>query len=477
MNSKFRLFSLASAAAASLLLVLSPTVTAQVSYQLQANTTSPAVKPTSSETGKEQNPAPAETQILSFDDAVKSALGGSYATLSAEERINEARGKAYEAKTSFLPQVGGIVSEKTQTLNLAAMGFASGVFPGSLPLLLGPFNTFDARAKLVQSIFDWKAIQQYKAGQAGVALAQIDEQLARQQVITRTAIAYLNSISAEKAVDAERANMELAASLLKLAQDRREAGFATGIDVTRAEIRLAESRLRLSQSETTSHQAQMDLLRAAALPLSRSVKLIDTLRFSPEPLPPAAELITEAQRDRLEIKMAEEQVRITGYQLSASKAERLPKVEFVGDYGESGNTPWTKSIPTRTAGVNVTIPIFGGRADAHISQSRSQQQQALLKLQDVRAQVEEDIRLSLQHLITADEQVRVARQALTLSQRELEMARDRFTAGVADNLEVINAQTNLTIAREREVAALAQYNAARINVAAARGKVESFHWQ
>lgn len=462
------------------------TIVGQVAEKLPA-TLSPSVARTASEQTNSRQQGEAKTitnqpnpnaTALSFQQAIQTALENNFNSRLAQERIKEARGRAVQARAELLPDLSGAVSQRSETVNLAAMGFQSGLFPGSLPLLIGPFNNFDARARLVQSLFNWQAIQQYRAGQTGINLARVEEQMTRQQVVTQAALAYLNTISADRALEAARANLDLAQSLFKLAQDRRDAGVATGIDVTRAEIRTAEERLRLTQTQTNAQQARTTLLRALGIPLSTSLTLTDTLQFLPEALPTTEQVVTEAQRDRPEIRVAEEQLKLSGYNLSATRAERLPTVDFVGDYGESGNTPWLNSVPTRTAGVRVSIPIFnGGRTQGRITEARSQQQQAVLRLQDTRTQVEEDVRLAIQTITTATEQVRVAQQALQLAQREVEMARDRFTAGVADNLEVINAQTSLANAREAEVTALAQYNAARINLAAARGRVDAFRWQ
>ena len=94
----------------------------------------------------------------------------------------------------------------------------------------------------------------------------------------------------------------------------------------------------------------------------------------------------------------------------------------------------------------------------------------------VRGQVEEDVRLAFSALRTTAEQVTAAQQSVVLAQRELEMARDRFRAGVGDNVEVVAAQSALSNARSAEVSALAQYNAARLNLAAALGRAEAFRW-
>jgi outer membrane protein TolC len=94
----------------------------------------------------------------------------------------------------------------------------------------------------------------------------------------------------------------------------------------------------------------------------------------------------------------------------------------------------------------------------------------------VRGQVEEDVRLAFSALRTTSEQVAAAQQSVVLAERELEMARDRFRAGVGDNVEVVTAQAALSDARSAEVTALAQYNAARLNLAAALGRAERFRW-
>ncbi|HEU5130800.1 MAG TPA: TolC family protein, partial [Pyrinomonadaceae bacterium] len=157
--------------------------------------------------------------------------------------------------------------------------------------------------------------------------------------------------------------------------------------------------------------------------------------------------------------------------------EHLPSLEIVGDYGASGITPERFDLLTRRVAVQLNVPIFnGGLTQGRVTAAASRQRQTELSLANVRGQVEEDVRLALTTLRTAAVQVRAADETVTLAQRELEMARDRFRAGVADNLEVITAQTSLANARVLQVTALAQHNAARLNLAAALGRAESFKW-
>jgi outer membrane protein TolC len=414
---------------------------------------------------------------LSFEDAVRLAIDNNLATLRAHEQRNEARGEKQQSLAPLLPNISGVTYQADLTENLVALGFQPGTIPGFNSTFLGPFRNFDARLLMSQKVFDLSAIRNYQAGRAGVRVAELREALAREQVASRTGLTYLEALRAERAVVAAQANVELAQALLKLAQDQRSAGVATGVDVTRAQTRLAEQQVGLAEAQTASEQARLNLQRVVGLPLGSALLLTDQLRFVEEPLPSVETAVAQAAHDRREIQVAEEENRVSQLDLKAARAEYLPSLEVVGDYGASGITPDRFDLPTRRVAIQLNVPIFnGGLTQGKVTAAASRQRQAELELSNIRGQVEEDVRLALTTLNTAAMQVRAADESVTLAQRELEMARDRFKAGVGDNLEVITAQTSLANARVSQVTALAQHNAARLNLAAALGRAETFRW-
>lgn len=414
---------------------------------------------------------------LGLEQAIQIAIENNLATLLAGERVREAEGLRAESRAGLLPNVSGTAYQANVTQNLAALGFQPGTFPGITNTFIGPFNNFDARARLVQSIFNLEAIRNYRAGKAGVRVAELRQGLAREQVATFTALTYLEALRSGRDVEAARADLELAETLVQLARDQHTAGVATGVDVTRAETRLAQSRVRLSQAQTSSEQAVLNLQRVVGLPLGSTLTLTDLLRFTKDPLPSIETAVQEAGQTRPEVRIAEAQTNLAGLERRAAQAELLPSVDFVGDYGVSGITPTNTALPTRRAAVQLNVPVFnGGLTRGRIEAASSRERQAELELGSVRGQVEEDVRLAFSALRTTSEQVTAAQQSVTLAQRELEMARDRFRAGVGDNVEVVAAQAALSNARSAEVSALAQYNAARLNLAAALGRAEAFRW-
>jgi len=414
---------------------------------------------------------------MSLADAIRIAIDNNLATLVAQEHRKAANGFVQQARSALLPNISGNAYQANLTQNLAALGFQPSTFPGITQTFIGPFNNFDARARLVQNILDFSAIRNYQSSRQGVRIADFQLQLAREQVSEATALTYLEVLRTDREVSAAQADVDLASALLKLAQDQRNAGVATGVDVTRAETRLAQERVGLAQAQTLVERARLNFQRVIGVPQDSPLVLTDPLAFTPESLPQPDTAIADALSHRAEVLISEAQVDRASLERKAVRDELLPSLQFIGDYGVSGITPTDTALPTRRVAVQVNVPIFsGGLTQGRLSVATSREHQAQLQLGSVKGQVEEDVRLAISGLRTTVERVKAAEEAFRLAQRELEMARDRFRAGVGDNLEVINAQTSLANARAAQVEALAVYNTARLNLAASLGRAETFRW-
>jgi outer membrane protein len=148
-------------------------------------------------------------------------------------------------------------------------------------------------------------------------------------------------------------------------------------------------------------------------------------------------------------------------------------VQAFGDYGDIG-TGMNNALPTRTYGISVRVPVFdGGKRDARRAESASQFRSEKVCTNDLKEQVELDVRLALDELKSAEDEVKVAKEGLELSDNELTQARRRYEGGVTNSLEVTDAQTRLERARDNQTVALYSYNLARIDLAQALGKVRS----
>jgi outer membrane protein TolC len=393
----------------------------------------------------------------------------------AGEAVKQAQARSVQARAALLPGVDAVVSEASQTRNLAALGIGqSFIFPipgFHFPTFVGPYNLFDARVSGTQSVFDFSAIRRYQASKSGVKAARANETGTADQIAAQVAKAYVAALRAQADLDTAQANVDLSKALLKQAEDLKAAGTGTGIEVTRVRVQLSNDGQRLLVATDSRRRAYLQLLRAVGLRLDTRVELTDKLQYFPTDPPTLEQAKAEALKSRADLAAQQERednARLSG---SAVKMERLPSVAAFGDYGSNG-TGISSNVPTRTYGIWLRVPIFdGGRRDARRSEADSQYRQERVRTSDLKEQVELDVRLALDTLSSAEQQVNVSEEGFTLAENELAQARRRYEAGVASGLEVTDAQTRLARARDNHVEALFNYNQARIDLGQAMGVV------
>jgi outer membrane protein len=292
-------------------------------------------------------------------------------------------------------------------------------------------------------------------------------------VTAQVARAYLAAVRADADVEAAQANIALAQAVVKQAEDQKAAGTGTGIEITRARVQLANDRQRLLQAQNASRATHLRLLRAIGMRLDIDVQLTDKLEYVPVDAVTLQQARDKAMQERSDYKAQREREDAARLSASGTKLERLPSVQAFGDYGSIGAGP-DNALPTRTYGVSLRVPVFdGGRRDARRAESASQYRQEKTRTNDLKEQIELDVRLALDELRSAEEQVTVAKEGLELAGNELAQARRRYEAGVAGSLEITDAQTRLERARDNQIAALYQYNVAHIDMAQAMGNVRS----
>jgi outer membrane protein TolC len=415
---------------------------------------------------------------LSLKRAVQIAISpeGNAQIQISSEALKQAEARSAQARAALLPDISSSLGYRSQTLNLKANGlrFDIPTLPGfsfEFPSLVGPFTVMDARVTGSQSIFDFSSIRRLQSSHSGISAARSDKESAEENIAAQVARAYLAAIRADADMEAVQSNVTLSQAVMKQAQNQKGAGTGTGIEITRARVQLANDQQRLLVAENARRSTHLQLLRAMNMPLNIELDLTDKLGYIPEDavtLDRAREL---ALAERPDFKAQKEREESTRLSASATKFERLPSLSVFGDYGAIGSG-FDNALPTRVVGLTLKVPIFdGGRRDARRVESASQYRAERVRTKDLKDQIELDVRLALDALRSADDQVKVAREGLQLSENELAQAQRRYEAGVAYGLEVTDAQTRLERARDNQTQALYNYNLARIDLDQAMGHV------
>src|SRR6185369_5377152 len=154
------------------------------------------------------------------------------------QAVRQARGQTKIARSALLPNLNASLSETVQQTNLQALGVHFDLpIPGfSPPTIVGPFNYFDLRASLSQTVFDLTARNNYRATKELVRANELSVEDARDLIVLAVGGTYLQVIAARSRIDAARAQLATAEALFKQTSEQRAAGVVAQTDLNRSQI-------------------------------------------------------------------------------------------------------------------------------------------------------------------------------------------------------------------------------------------------
>jgi outer membrane protein TolC len=411
-------------------------------------------------------PASDEVLRLTLRDAITRALRYNLATIEGGENARIARGQRLVALSRLLPQVSAGVSENVDQLSLATFGLQN--LPG-IPNIVGPFGYTSVDASASQTIFSFESIKRFQEARTAEQAAQLSYQDILDAVTLTVGSAYLQIIEADSRIQAQEAQVRNARALYDQALDEVQAGTAPRIEATRTAVQLHTEQYNLSVARNNFEIARLALGRAIGLPLGQQFELADQLPYSELNPPSVEDALTIAYKSRSDFRAALDSEKSAAQTLSAARGERYPVVAVNGDYGDIGPT-LGHSHGDFTFQAAVRVPIFtGGRIKGEITQAEAQLRQRKSEADNVRGQIDYDVRTAFLNLNAAKEQVAVAKQNVDLANESLARSKDRFTSGVTDSVEVVQAEQALASANDQYITSLYNHNFSKLSLARALG--------
>ena len=402
---------------------------------------------------------------LTLDDAIQRGFRNNLGIILQGSAVQNAGGLRLQQLQALLPTVTGSATYTVQQVSLAAYGLS---FPG-IPQIIGPFQVFDFRAYLSQSLLNINSIQTYLSAKHNFQGAKLSAEDARNLVVLTVGNAYLLCIADASRIEAEQAVKANAKVSLDQATANHEAGTSPKLDVLRAQVDFQNADQQLIQAQNQLEKDKLSLARAIGLPLDQKFHVADAAPYSAAtPITPE-QAFADALASRKDLAGAAERVKGAESQKAAAKAEYYPSVNVSGDFGDLGTTIG-HSHGTYTATGEVSAPILQiakTRGDIAVADAGLQQQKA--RYSDQVQQVNADIRDALLDIEAAAKLVEATKSNVDLANEALSEAQQRFRAGVADNLEVSDAQAQTQQANDQYISALYQHNVAKLSLARAAG--------
>ena len=409
---------------------------------------------------------------LTLRDAVGMALKQNPQVILANLAVAQSEQETRVARSGLLPQVKGNVEESVHRLNIETV-LGQG-FPG-FTQHVGPFWVFQAGVGFNAPVFDLTLWRRYRESQAGVDTSRAEQTTAREQSVLLVVSQYLGSQRAAADVEAAQSRVDLAQAVYDQSADLQKNGAGTGIDTLRANVQLQNEKQRLIVARTELETSLYGLARLLNVDPHRKIELADQVSFFETPPVAAAETLESAWAARPELKQILSAERRAELELKTAGDVRLPKVSASGFWVQQGLTP-SSVIPVYQYQFDVDFPVFtGGRIQAQRAQADLAIRQLKQQEQDLRNRVALEVKTAIARLDSARNEVNVAKLGVDLAHQEVEQARDRFQAGVANNLEVITAQNELARANDNQIGALYRYNQARADLAHAAGQMEALY--
>ena len=411
--------------------------------------------------------ATAEPLKLTLLDAIKRALDHNLGVLLSDDAKGRAAGARWTALGALLPDVVGRVTATRQLIDLEAYGFP---LPAGIPAIVGPFNLLDVRAYGSMPVFDLHALNDLRAERHNVAAAAHTYKGARELVVLVSANAYLQTLAASARADSARAQLQTAQALFNQATDLRQNGLAAGIEVLRAQVELDQERQRVTATQNDFEKAKLQLARIIGLPLGQGFTVESGLPDVPIPDVTLESALEQAYRLRPDYLAAIERVKAAEATRAAAVGDMSPSVHINADYGELVAS--TSSHITFAVVGAVNVPIFQGGKRGKLMETDADLRSRRSELDDLKASIYYDVKTSFMDLQATGEQLQVATRGRDVAQATLTQSRDRFAAGVANNVEVVQAQEAVSRANEQYIDALYLYNVNKALLARNLGDAE-----
>jgi outer membrane protein TolC len=410
--------------------------------------------------------------VLTLREAIHRAVEHNLTILGLTHAVSQERGQQRVARSRLLPNITGEFSALEQRLNLAAVGVQIEIpIPGvEVARVVGPFNVLDWRARLSQSLVNVTALQSHRASGEAVRASELSLRDARDLITLAVGRTYLETLAGRARVEATRTEVDTATALHERAVQQQAAGLATPLDVNRAHVQALTARQRLASLEGGFAKQKIDLVRMTGLPPTDQFDLDDAMPYAAAPPVSVDDMVRQALETRADLMAADAQVRAAELTLSSVRAERLPSVELTADYGASRafGTPATNTY--MVAGV-VRVPLWdAGRTSGQVEQAIAMLNRRRAERDDLRAQIEADVRKAYVDLHASTLAVEVAELNLQINRDTLGLTRQRFDAGVSDNVALVQSQESLASAEFAYIDSVLGHNLAKLELARARGR-------
>jgi outer membrane protein len=413
---------------------------------------------------------------LTLEDAVRLALLRNPEILVAQAQLEELKGKITEVRSGAFPQIEmqgfGLRLRDPSVLNSASFDELPPEFRNAL--VPRPANLFDTGVTLRQPL--------YTAGKVGTAIKlavesrrerEAELESARQRIVFRVFQAFHDLLLAQENLLVVRETVRQRQQHLDQARNRFSQGVATEVDVLRSEVNLANMRPEIIRAENRVRMARSALNNLIVVDLDAPTGIVGKLQYESWTPPTGEELQRRAREIRPEVIVAQRQVDEARLTLSLAHAENKLSLDMETSFGISARDVknlYQSDYARWDVRVNFKLPLYdSGRKAGLIVQAQARMSAAQHALSQLLNNVNLEIKAAQDDLESSAQSVEAARVNVSQAEKVLSMMQANYQYGAATTLDVVDAQTALTLARNAVITATYEFQLAKARVRLASG--------
>lgn len=332
---------------------------------------------------------------------------------------------------------------------------ASAVY--SHPDLTESANRQVLEAELNQALYNREAFSRYDQAKSIVETAQLNFNLAQQDLMMRVSSAYFDVLLAEQKLTLAKSKMEADKILWERAQASAEVGLASRTDVLQARSAYDITLSSLISAENDLDVAYESLSKLTGQSLSKVKQLMLDVSLNAPSLDKAV-LENQAETENLLVRLAQQQQRVASEEVEAKKSAKWVNVSLraAHSYTHCSSVAAGCNDGNNTSlSVVASMPLYtGGRINSQVDEARFKQQSSADALRDAQEQARLNVRVQARNLERGFSLVNALREAVKSSEAFLEAAEEGYRVGLRNMIDVVTARANLFDAQSNLAAAL-----------------------
>jgi outer membrane protein len=406
---------------------------------------------------------------LTLSEAIAIALGNNSVIHMAQARLDQASGRYAQSRSVLLPQLELNAAQAYLTINLIGLGID---IPSAPQGKTGPFPSMYAGVTLRQDLLNIANREAWKSSRSKQESSRLLVDNAREIVVLDVVATYLQALRAKASRDTLLEQTKLANDLYRLTEDRVKQGVSAPLESNRALQQVNSLQQQQQESEQSYVAAKLSLANTLQARVTSDFEVDDNAAYGTQAKLDSEAALRAAFDTRADYRSMEASVRAAELQVRSVKAYRIPTVTSSFSDAQSGETP-VRNVNTYRLQGEISVPIFtSGRIRGQIEEAQGALREAQWGLDQVRSQIATEVLTAMAGVEWALKEVETSAANVTLSRQEVDLSRQRFTRGITDNTEVVNAQDRVSRADDARVRAMYTLGLARANLARATGAAE-----